>query len=124
MEQVEPLEAELVWLADEAKALDDQASQLRAAIAEAEVAIEAETAKVSAERAELAADIDASLLEEYASLRPQPGGIAIARLAGGHCGGCHLALSAAEIDRIKKLPPAVPARSEECGRLRSEEHTS
>src|SRR3546814_7395286 len=81
---------------------------------EAEVAIEAETAKVSAERAELAADIDASLLEEYESLRPQLGGIAIARLVGGHCGGCHLALSAVEIDRIKKLPPEE----------RSEEHTS
>ena len=90
---------------------------LRAQIVEDEVAIDADLERVRAERAILAASVAPELLEEYERLRPQSGGIAIARLVGGSCGGCHLGLSAVEIDRIKKLPPEAPAHCEECGRL-------
>jgi hypothetical protein len=117
MEQIEPLDGELTALLGQRTALDEQAGALRAQIAEAEVEIEGELERVAAERAELAAGIDPALLAEYESLRPQLGGIAIARLVGGSCGGCHLGLSAVEIDRIKRLPPEEPARCEECGRL-------
>jgi predicted nucleic acid-binding Zn-ribbon protein len=117
MEQIEPLDGELTALQGQRTALDEQAGALRAQIAEAEVEIEGELERVAAERAELAAGIDPALLAEYESLRPQLGGIAIARLVGGSCGGCHLGLSAVEIDRIKRLPPEEPARCEECGRL-------
>jgi predicted nucleic acid-binding Zn-ribbon protein len=57
------------------------------------------------------------LLEEYAGLRKRLGGIAIARLVGNSCGGCHLQLSAVEVARLKKLAPDEPANCEECGRL-------
>lgn len=117
MEQIEPLDADLSGLAAQRSALDDQGGALRGQIAEAEVDIGAEIDKVTAERAELAAGIEPELLAEYETLRPQLGGIAIARLVGGSCGGCHLALSAVEVDRIKRLPPEEPARCEECGRL-------
>jgi len=117
MEQIEPLDAALVSLVSERASLDEQAATLRAQIAEAEVEIDAELAQVATERAELEALVSPELLEEYAALRPQMGGIAIARLVGGTCGGCHLALSAMEIDRIKRLPADEPAHCEECGRL-------
>jgi predicted nucleic acid-binding Zn-ribbon protein len=117
MEQIEPLDADLGKLAAERTGLDDRATALRAAIAEGEVAIEGELATVRAERAAAAASIAPDLLEQYDRMRPQLGGIAIARLVGGHCQGCHLALSAVEIDRIRKLPPDEPATCEECGRL-------
>ena len=73
--------------------------------------------RTRAERDGLVGGIDADLLGEYDELRKRSGGIAIARLVSGHCGGCHLSLSAVEIDRIKKLPPEAPAHCEECGRL-------
>ncbi len=67
--------------------------------------------------AELAAAVDPEALADYDRLRAQQGGIAIARLEGGTCGGCHLQLSAVEVDRIRRLDPAERTLCEECGRL-------
>jgi predicted nucleic acid-binding Zn-ribbon protein len=117
MEQIEPLDADLARLGADRSELDEQAGALRASIAEDEVAIDGELAGVVAERAVAAGAVEPELLAEYERLRPREGGIAIARLVGGSCGGCHLSLSAVEVARIKKLPPDEPAHCEECGRL-------
>ncbi len=117
MEQIEPLDAELARAAATHVELDDRATMLRGQIAEEQVTIEADQQRVGDERSALATTIEPDLLAEYDTLRPQSGGIAIARLVGGSCGGCHLSLSAVEVDRIKKLPPEAPAHCEECGRL-------
>jgi predicted nucleic acid-binding Zn-ribbon protein len=117
MEQIEPLDADLAKLSGQRDDLDGAASALRARIAEGEVAVDAELAVVQTERAAAAAEVADDLLALYEELRPKSGGIAIARMVGGHCGGCHLALSAVEVDRIRKLPPEEPAICEECGRL-------
>ncbi len=117
MEQIEPLDTELATSAATRGDLDQRGEALRGQIAEEQVAIDADLERVQGERDAIAAAIDPELLEEYDKLRPQSGGIAIARLVSGHCGGCHLGLSAVEIDRIKKLPPDAPAHCEECGRL-------
>lgn len=117
MEQIEPLDAELATAATRRADLDGRGAALRVQIAEEEVAIESELDQVRAERAAIAGEVAPELLAEYETLRPQSGGIAIARLVGGSCGGCHLGLSAVEIDRIKKLPPEAAAHCEECGRL-------
>jgi len=117
MEQIEPLDAELTRLAAERDAIDESGGSLRASIAEDEISIDAELAAVLAERDVVAADVEPELLAEYEAMRPKMGGIAIARLVGGSCTGCHLSLPAVEVARIKKLPPEEPARCEECGRL-------
>jgi predicted nucleic acid-binding Zn-ribbon protein len=117
MEQIEPVDVDLAHLAAERTALDDRSGALLAQIAEAEVAIDAELASVRSQREADAAAVEPELLVEYEQLRPHSGGIAIARLVNGHCGGCHLALSAVERDRIKRLPPDAAAHCEECGRL-------
>jgi predicted nucleic acid-binding Zn-ribbon protein len=117
MEQIEPLDAQLSTLAASRTSLDERGAALRAQIAEEEVAIDGELEQVRSERDELVTSVDPELLEEYDDLRKRSGGIAIARLVGGSCGGCHLSLPAVDIDRIKKLPPDAPAHCEECGRL-------
>jgi predicted nucleic acid-binding Zn-ribbon protein len=117
MEQIEPLDQQLAVLATSRSELDAKATALRAQIAEEEVAIETELGGVQAERETLVGTVDPSLLAEYDELRKRLGGIAIARLVGGSCQGCHLSLSAVEVDRIKKLAPDAPAHCEECGRL-------
>ena len=117
MEQIEPLDADLVRLADEQGAGDEMAVSLRASIAEAEVSIDRELVQFRAERVELAGGVDPGLIAEYETLRTQGGGIGIARLAGRSCGGCHLGLSAVELDRLKKLADDEAAHCEECGRL-------
>ncbi len=117
MEQIEPLDADLTRLRAQLGSIDEQAGRLRAAIAEDEVVLDAELAAVQAERTVVAAAVEPELLAQYEDLRPKLGGIAIARLVGGSCTGCHLSLSAVEVDRLKRLPPEEPARCEECGRL-------
>lgn len=117
MEQLEPVDGRLADLGRQREELDQRAASLRAQIAEAEVDIDAELDRVRAERAAVAATVEPELLAEYEQLRPRTGGIAIARLVNGHCGGCHLALSAVELDRIKRLPEDELVHCEECGRL-------
>jgi uncharacterized protein len=117
MEQLEPLDAQLAAFAASRAALDERGGALRAQIAEEEVTIDGELERVRRERDELASTVDAELLTEYDELRKRSGGIAIARLVGGSCGGCHLSLPAVDVDRIKKLSPDAPAHCEECGRL-------
>ena len=118
MEQIEPLDAQLAAFAASRAALDERGGALRAQIAEEEVAIDGR-ARAGARRARRARRQRStpSCSPSTTTLRKRSGGIAIARLVGGSCGGCHLSLSAVEVDRIKKLPPEAPAHCEECGRL-------
>ncbi|HLT15895.1 MAG TPA: C4-type zinc ribbon domain-containing protein [Acidimicrobiales bacterium] len=117
MEQAEPIDAELSALARTRAELDGRAESLRAEIAEAEVEIDEALQGVRDRRAELVESVEPDLLAEYERLRANLGGIAIAPLVNGHCGGCHLALSAVEVDRIKRLPSDELVYCEECGRL-------
>lgn len=117
MEAAEPLDAELATLAAERVALDDQAMSLMARIAEAEVAIDAELADVIGQRAAGVDGIPDELLHEYESLRHALGGIGVAKLSGNRCEGCHLTLSAVDVDRIRRAPDDELAHCTECNRL-------
>jgi uncharacterized protein len=117
MEASEPVEAERDGLLAQRSKLDEEAARLRAELAEVESEIESELATVRRERAELAQQVPDDLWPEYDRLRKQLGGVAIARLVGSTCQGCHLGLSAVEVDRIRHLSPDEPVHCEECGRL-------
>lgn len=117
MEAIEPLVGELEAHDARLAALAAERVGLEAALAEAAAGIDAELAEAEERRAALAADVDPEALADYDRLRSQQGGIAIARLEGGTCGGCHLQLSAVEVDRIRRVDPAERVLCEECGRL-------
>jgi uncharacterized protein len=117
MEATEPVEAQRAELVAERDRLDQDAARLRAELAEAEAEIEAELRDVGQRREAAAAEVPEELWPEYDRLRAQLGGVAIARLAGSTCQGCHLGLSAVEVDRIRHLSPDEPVHCEECGRL-------
>jgi predicted nucleic acid-binding Zn-ribbon protein len=117
MEELEPVDAERAGLLAQRATLDARSTELLAAIAEAEAEIDAELSTVRTGRERAAASVPSELLSEYERLRSRLGGIAVARLNGSNCGGCHLTLSAVEIDRIKSLDPDEPVHCEECGRL-------
>jgi len=117
MELTEPVEAERAELDGERAALTAEGDRLRAELADAEAAIAAELAGVEAERETAAAGVPDELWPEYERLRAARGGVAIARLVGPSCQGCHLSLPAAEVDRIRHLPADEPVHCEECGRL-------
>ena len=117
MEATEPVDAEREKLGAQQAKLDEAAGALLAELAEAESEIEAEITAERAVRETAAADVDDELLAEYDGMRKRYGGIAIARLVGTTCQGCHLSLSAVEVDRIRKMSLDERVTCEECGRL-------
>lgn len=117
MERAEPLDATIAELEERHAALEGRAVELTAELAEATSAIDEELRQVRGERDALAAEVPDDLLDHYDKLRARMGGVAVARLSGGTCGGCHLGLSAVEVDRIKKMPPDTIVNCEECGRI-------
>jgi predicted nucleic acid-binding Zn-ribbon protein len=117
MELSEPVDAQRAELTGERDRLTAEHERVAGELAEAEAQITAELGEVRAQRDELAAAVAADLWPEYNALRAQLGGVAIARLVGSTCQGCHLALPAVEVDRIRKLGLDEIVHCEECGRL-------
>jgi hypothetical protein len=117
MEATEPVTAEREQLDKRRAVQDEDAASLRTELAKVEAEIEAELASVRSQRDEAAVDVPEDLWPEYDRLRASLGGIAIARLNGTTCQGCHLGLSAVEVDRIRKLSVDELVHCEECGRL-------
>lgn len=117
MESLETVEAELAPSVAEREQLaverDDRELALTAAIAELEV----ELADTEAKRADAAAEVPSELLAHYDRLRSDFGGVAVARLVGSTCDGCHMTLSAVAIDLIKKQPDDAVVTCDDCGRL-------
>ena len=79
--------------------------------------IDAEVATETAARTLAAATVDAELLSLYDKIRTDLGGIGAALLHRGACQGCHIALDATELDRIRHLESDVVVRCEECRRI-------
>jgi len=87
------------------------------AAAQAAADIDAQLADIAARHDELRAAVDAGLLQRYDQLRRQHV-VAAAALNGTRCEGCHLDLSAVEIDAVRaQWRDGGPADCPHCGRL-------
>ncbi len=117
MEEREPLEAEIAELERERARLDAEAARLRAVVAEAQAALDAELEAELDARSRATAGLPPDLVSLYEQLRARSDGIGAARLVNGRCGGCHLALPATEVDRLRRQPPDALQRCEQCGRI-------
>ncbi|MCU0269040.1 MAG: C4-type zinc ribbon domain-containing protein [Acidimicrobiales bacterium] len=117
MEEAEPVDAELAAMDGRRVVLDAEGVAALAELAEAEASIDTELAAVGAERDALAQDVEPALLRRYEDLRRHLGGVAVARLVGSSCGGCHLSLSAAALDQMRHDAGGGVAHCEECGRI-------
>jgi predicted nucleic acid-binding Zn-ribbon protein len=117
IEEQEPVDQLLESLGARKDPLDEQAAALRVQVAEAEAEVNAELALAETSRATEAAHLPADLAQRYEVLRVRLKGTGAARLIGSHCDGCHLELSAVEVDRIKKLGPDQVITCDQCGRI-------
>lgn len=117
MEAAEPIAEEVDRLEARRDDLAATAAAIRSRIAEAEAEIDDELAGVAAARDEVAAQVAAELLATYDKLRERLGGIAVARLEGTQCLGCHISLPAAELDQVRRSAPDALVFHEECGRI-------
>jgi predicted nucleic acid-binding Zn-ribbon protein len=117
MSEREPIDTEVQSLGAERDRLDTESSDLLVAIAEAQAGIDAELVAVTGDRATAASAIPADLMALYEKIRANEDGIGAAALVNARCGGCHLALPATEIDRMKREPPDALVTCEQCGRI-------
>ena len=86
-------------LAASRAALEVALSELRIA----QEVIHAEIGQLASRRTATAAVAPAQLLAKYETRRKQSNRVAIAELIGPACGGCHLDLSQAERDQLRRL---------------------
>ncbi len=117
MEQIEPLDDGLSANDAMLAALATEKTELEAALAAGEAEIDGELEQVQGARADLVAQVPDELLAEYERLRPAMGGVAVAKLAGATCQGCHLTLAPAEVDEIRRRPADAIVHCPDCGRL-------
>jgi hypothetical protein len=117
MEEREPLDGVVSGHEARLAELAARQAELSAQLAEAEVAVDHSIATLRAEREKSAAAIPGPLLASYERLRGRLQGVAVARLVGGRCDGCHLSLPAMELDRIRHDAARSPQFCEQCGRI-------
>jgi predicted nucleic acid-binding Zn-ribbon protein len=117
MEEREPIDAQVAALEAEQAALGAEAARLGTVIGEVESATEIELAAELEQRAQSAAALPEPLLARYEQLRARLGGVGAARLKAGSCSGCHLALPATELDRLRREPEDALLFCDQCGRI-------
>ncbi|HYA45377.1 MAG TPA: C4-type zinc ribbon domain-containing protein [Acidimicrobiales bacterium] len=117
MEEREPLDAALAGIDEELAVMEGRRSTISRQLAVGEAVVDAELAALSDQRPVAAGAVPPQLLSTYDRLRGRLGGVAVARLVGGRCDGCHLSLPAMELDRIRHQPPGRLEYCEQCGRI-------
>lgn len=117
MEQIEEIEAELEPFNNQIRDLEVRRAELGVNLDSALAEIDAEVARIGEQRVGEVAVVPAELLSQYEGLREDLGGVAVARLVGSTCDGCHMTMSAVEFDRIKRQSDDAVINCDQCGRL-------
>jgi predicted nucleic acid-binding Zn-ribbon protein len=117
MEQREPLDEQVGEYDARLALLSQRRSELVEQLQAAEADVDGSLSLLQAERQEAAGGIDPPLLSRYERLRERLAGVAVARLTGGRCDGCHLSLPAMELDRIRHDAAGSLEYCEQCGRI-------
>jgi predicted nucleic acid-binding Zn-ribbon protein len=105
MEQRETAQSESGALEERRRSAQAEKDRLEGIIKELWREIDDEVARQEEKKRGIVPLIPAELLELYEQLRPAKEGVAVGRLAEGICGGCHLALSAAEQTEVLRDDP-------------------
>ncbi len=117
LEALEPLDAQAAEVRAGLERLAGERAEVASRLAGTEGQIDSEIADAAGRRDEAAARVPEPLLATYERLRTRLGGVGVARLVGNHCDGCHLALSAAELDQVRHLPEGEVYTCEQCSRI-------
>jgi predicted nucleic acid-binding Zn-ribbon protein len=94
-------------------ALDAASAQLTSVVR----GLEAEVSGLVAQRESTVSDTPAGTVARYEALRRTHGGLAVARLVGAQCTGCHLELSRAEAETVRHVPLDELPDCPSCGRV-------
>ncbi|CAN5589290.1 hypothetical protein BH23ACT3_BH23ACT3_01550 [soil metagenome] len=116
LEEQAAVDDTLVEHVAEESMLRNAVDSANAALAVVEADIDRELAELAQRRIEARAVLDPAVLARYDRLRDHHG-VAVARLVGHRCDGCHLDLSPAEVDIVKAAPAGEPAACPQCDRM-------
>ncbi|MGZ0229623.1 MAG: zinc ribbon domain-containing protein [Acidimicrobiales bacterium] len=117
MELLVPVNEQVAADATKAAEIAAASSAATELLATTEQEIDAAIETAISERVQIAAGINDALLTTYEKVRVQGQGVAVSRLVGDTCDGCHLGLAAVELDRVRHEPSDVLVFHEECGRI-------
>jgi uncharacterized protein len=117
MDEREPLDAEVAQLDEQLSVLEERKEVLSRGLAQAEAEVDVVLSGLRAQRDGAQRAVAPALLPTYNRLRSRLGGVAVARLVGGRCDGCHLALPAVELDRIRHHDAGALEYCDQCGRV-------
>jgi len=98
-------------------ALDDSSTVAATALAAVEGELDREVGALTVTRSEVVARIEGGVLADYERRRARQGGVAVARLEGRRCSGCHLDLSTSEFEQVRATPPGEVTDCPQCGRI-------
>jgi predicted nucleic acid-binding Zn-ribbon protein len=105
LDRLDPVRDEVKRLEERERASAAEEARLEGVIVAAWKEIDAQIARKEERKAEVAAPIPLDLRALYEDLRKSKEGVAIGRLEGGVCGGCHLALSKPEQAEAARSDP-------------------
>jgi predicted nucleic acid-binding Zn-ribbon protein len=117
MEEADPVEEELAACRAVLDSLDAQIAEVDAALIVARAEVDAETDRVRAERDAAVASVPVDLVDAYEPLRASLGGVAVARLHGARCEGCHLEIPSAQLEQVRRAPEDEIVSCPECFRI-------
>ncbi len=113
MEMQERLAVEIREAEARLKTREEQGSQDEASVRQQLAAVEADLTGVRGERAALARDVPPGILGDYERILKARGGLAIAPVTTGVCGGCRVTIRP---QALQELRGATLMRCESCGR--------
>lgn len=118
LEEHSRLESELDELLAKEESLTADYLAAESALTRAESDIDGELKRIEERLGALRSNVDKSVLRRYDRLRKHFV-VAAAQLAGSRCDGCHLDLSAAELDEVRDTAASNDSIAEcpQCGRL-------
>lgn len=117
MDEREPLDAAVAAVDEELAHIKQSQAAVCQRLARAEADLDLTLEELVSERERALSVVPSQLLPTYERLRARLGGVAVARLVGGRCDGCHLALPAMELDRVMHHPTGSLEYCEQCGRI-------
>lgn len=128
LNELEDVELEVMQQLEDAQnayeTLTHDRNKVAAELADAKSILNSKLADLDSQIAEEKSNKDSVLIELpkeladlYEKVRLDHGDVGAAKLEKGSCQGCHIALDATELNRIKTLPPETVLRCEECRRI-------
>jgi uncharacterized protein len=109
-------DTQLTALAQTLPQLQEALDAAEAALAHATAELDAEAADLHERRPAAASQLTEAELAAFERAKQHFAGVAIARLDGHRCHGCHLDLSPAEMDQVKGTPADSVPECPQCGR--------